>query len=170
MDDETLRRQLAAAHDGGRAAFEALYRELAPPLYAVLCRLIGDRHLAEDLLQELFLRLYRDPPTHAARPRAYVFRMARNLAVDALRARPAETPLPDTAAEDPAEGWSDRVDVARAVARLGDADRQIVALHVHGGLKFREVAEIVSMPLGTVLWRYRRALEKLRADLEGGRP
>ena len=166
MTDQQLKTQLEALKTGDQQAFLKIYQELKTPVYTVLVRLTGDRLLSEDLLQEVFLRIYRQPP-EAEKPRAYVFRMARNLAIDALRQKQTCDPLEDyTLQTDPDPTL--KLDLERAFARLTVGERQLVALHLSAGLTFREVAAIVERPLGTVLWQYRKAIEKLRNTLDGG--
>ena len=166
MADQQLKTQLEALKTGDQQDFLKIYQELKTPVYTVLVRLTGDRLLSEDLLQEVFLRIYRQPP-EAEKPRAYVFRMARNLAIDALRQKQPCDPLEEhvlQADPDPTV----KLDLERAFARLTAGERQLVALHLSAGLTFREVASIVERPLGTVLWQYRKAIEKLRNTLDGG--
>lgn len=166
MTDQQLKTQLEALKTGDQQAFLKIYQELKTPVYTVLVRLTGDRLLSEDLLQEVFLRIYRQPP-EAEKPRAYVFRMARNLAIDALRQKRPCDPLEEHSLQadpDPTV----KLDLERAFARLTAGERQLVALHLSAGLTFREVASIVERPLGTVLWQYRKAIEKLRNTLDGG--
>lgn len=171
MDDGALRRALAGLAQDGPAGFDALYEQLSVPVFTVILRITQDRVLAEDVLQEFFLKLYRSPPGPGVkRLRAYLFQSARNLALDALRREPrhagleecGDLPQPDPG--DPAE----RLDLERALAALPLTDRQLVTLHINGGLKFRELAELCGMPLGTVLWRYRRAIGTLKTLLDGG--
>ena len=166
MTDQQLKVYLSALKTGDKDAFSAIYQELKTPVYTVLVRLTGDRQLSEDLLQEVFLRLYRQPPD-AQKPRAYVFRMARNLAIDALRQKQPCGPLEDFELSGEPD-FSLKLDLERAFARLTVGERQLVALHLSAGLTFREVAAIVERPLGTVLWQYRKAIEKLRNTLDGG--
>ena len=166
MTDQQLKTQLEALKTGDQQAFLKIYQELKTPVYTVLVRLTGDRLLSEDLLQEVFLRIYRQPP-EAEKPRAYVFRMARNLAIDALRQKQPCDPLEEHSLQadpDPTV----KLDLERAFVRLTEGERQLVALHLSAGLTFREVASIVERPLGTVLWQYRKAIEKLRNTLDGG--
>ena len=164
MNDEQLKKQLQALETGDKTAFSAIYTQLKAPVYTVLVRLTGDRALAEDLLQEVFLKLYRQPP-RAEKPRAYVFRMARNLAIDALRQRQPTESLEELSVQTDSDL---KLDLEQAISRLTVEERQLVALHLSAGLTFREVAAIVERPLGTVLWQYRRAIEKLRVLLDGG--
>lgn len=166
MTDQQLKTQLEALKTGDRQAFLKIYQELKTPVYTVLVRLTGDRLLSEDLLQEVFLRIYRQPP-EAEKPRAYVFRMARNLAIDALRQKRPCDPLEEHVLQTDPDPTV-KLDLERAFARLTAGERQLVALHLSAGLTFREVASIVERPLGTVLWQYRKAIEKLRNTLDGG--
>jgi len=163
MTDGELRTALADLRAGDREAFERLYAGMSTPVYTVLLRMTGGRQTAEDLLQETFLRLYRDPPGPEVRsPRAWIFKMARNLALDELRAeRPAE-PLDALERPAPADDPETRLDVAAALARLGPEDRQLVTLRLNGGLKFRELAQVLDLPLGTALGRYYAAVGRLR--------
>lgn len=164
MTDEQLKQLLEALETGEKEAFSAIYSQMKTPVYTVLVRITGDRTLSEDLLQEVFLKLYRQPP-RAEKPRAYVFRMARNLAIDALRRKQfSDLPLESPGQTDP----DLKMDLERAFARLTVEERQLAALHLSAGLPFREVAAIVERPLGTVLWQYRKAMEKLRDYLDGG--
>lgn len=171
MNDDQLRSALALLRRGESDAFEQIYTELSTPLFTVILRIIQDRALSEDILQEVFLKLYQSPPgLEVKKPRAYLFQTARNLALDALRRRPFEedvdelSDLPQPNMEDSAR----RLDLERAFAALSLEERQLVSLHLSGGLKFRELAQLTGVPLGTVLWRYRKAIEKLRILLNGG--
>lgn len=171
MDDDRLREALSLLRRGDAAAFEQIYAELSTPLFTVILRVTRDRELSEDILQEVFLKLYRSPPgPDITRPRAYLFQSARNLALDALRRRTDTLDL-DSLPELPhpiGDGTDQRLDLERAFAALSCEERELVSLHLNGGLTFREITRITGTPLGTVLWRYRRAIEKLRILLNGG--
>jgi RNA polymerase sigma-70 factor (ECF subfamily) len=62
----------------------------------------------------------------------------------------------------------ERTDVETAIHRLTREEREIVTLHLNAGLKFREIAEIIESPLGTVLWKYKKAIGAMRNYLNGG--
>lgn len=171
MDDRQLQALLKDLQGGDRAALEVLYREFSTPIYTIILRMTKDIPLAEDVLQEFFVKLFRQPPAVIPRnPRAYLFQMAHHLTVDCLRReRPADS-LDDhthrlSAASTPS---AERLDLERALSQLDETDQEIVLLHTVAGLKFREAAEVLDLPLGTVLWRYRRAIGALRDRLNGG--
>lgn len=169
MTNETLSAELRRLRDGNLDALEAIFLDLRTPVFTVLLRMVRNRELAEDLTQEVFLRLWQSPPGEAVHsPRAWIFRVAHNLALDALR-RPGTDELPQQLMEqDFAEGVHTRLDVETALTFLPPRDREIVTLHLGAGLRFREIAEILGMPLGTVLWRHSRAISALREKLDGG--
>lgn len=169
MDDNQLRAAIERLGRGEQTALEELFDELKTPVFTIILRIVGEHELSEDILQEFFLKLFRSPPTEPIqKPRAYLFRMARNMALDGLKKRRDSAPLEEghEPAECPDFAW--RVAVADAFATLPLAERQIVALHLNGGLKFREIAEMMGQPMGTVLWRYRKAIGALRDILNGG--
>lgn len=172
MDDDRLSEALSRLRRGDAAAFEQIYTGLSTPLFTVILRITRDRELSEDILQEVFLKLYRSPPgPDIAKPRAYLFQSARNLALDALRRRTGTLDLdslPDELPHPAQDGTDLRLDLERAFAALTREERELTSLHLNGGLTFREIARITGTPLGTVLWRYRKAIEKLRILLNGG--
>jgi len=139
------------------------------PLFTIILRITRDFTLSEDILQELFLKIYFTPLGHTENPRAYLCRMAHNLAIDSVRKQKPETGLDDAEHHSwhPQDSLSTSIDVENALFVLSDRDRQIVTLHINGGLKFREIAAIMEIPLGTVLWAYRKAVGQLRSILGG---
>ena len=167
MKDE-LKNLLNEVRVGDRNAFEALYESLKTPLFTIISRITHDTALSEDILQEVFLKLYLSPPEPSDNPRAYICRMARNLAIDSVRKRKPSVDLEE--AENslchPAGDFSLKMDAENAILALPDRERQIVTLRINGELKFREVADILALPLGTVLWAYRRAIKQLQNTLE----
>lgn len=166
MDNQVLQKRLESLRQGDRDAFREIYEDMSTPVYTVLIRIIRDTPLAEDLLQDFFVRLFQSPPAAVHNPRAYLFRMARNLALDSLR-KPRSLPLEEhDASHSPCEELPQRLDLQAALAALPPAESQIVTLHLNADLKFREIASVLEMPLGTVLWRYRKAIDAIRKHME----
>jgi len=157
---------------------EATLVSFAPRVYGLLLRLVGRPDVAEDLMQETMLRAYRSFDTY--RPegkfRAWIFRIAVNLARDWIRRRRREPSTSIEAEGDPLgrgtpaahlppDARMDRGERARlveqAMARLPEADRQILLMRYYGELPFKDIARATGEPLGTVLARAHRALAKL---------
>jgi RNA polymerase sigma factor (sigma-70 family) len=173
VSDADLLRRLQR---GDADAFDALFERHRRGLRAYLVAMTRDVALAEDLLQECFLALVRSVQRLTPRRGAsgWLYRVARNKAVDAMRRAP-DVPMDpaivagirDAAeqavgADEIAMSRERRAVLADAVRGLPPAERDVLLLHFWGGLKFREIAAVVRRPLGTVLWRARRGIARLR--------
>lgn len=147
-----------------KAGFSALYREMGRPVYIVIYRIVHSKEMAEDLMQDLFVRLYAQPPVSSVKNlRAYIFQMARNLAIDALRRERTqewEEPVNDLS------GHEDRLDIEQALAALPSLQSQTVTLHINAGLGFAQIAQMLGVSTPTVWRQYRKALASLREMLE----
>lgn len=172
MDNERLQLCIRRLRDGDDTAFEEIYEDLKTPVFTIVCRIVRDREQAEDILHDLFLKLYQAPPAPSVKnPRAWIFQAAHNLALNSLR-----RPIPASLSEDepdPGNPVADvvalRLDMEKALKQLPLTETAILSYHIYGEMKFREIAELMGLPLGTVLWRYRRAIRRLQAYFKGGR-
>ncbi|MDR1409170.1 MAG: RNA polymerase sigma factor [Oscillospiraceae bacterium] len=146
-------------------AFEALYEKLKKPLFTFLFRLTRNHEIAEEVLQEVFLKLYSSPPKPSTNAKAYIFRMAHNVAIDAVKkeSRCAEIVHDECIAFDSTIGF----EIDDALERLSERDRKIVTLRINGEFKFREISVILELPLGTVLWVYQKAIKQLQIFVGG---
>lgn len=167
VDEDQL---LQAVGRGDVDALRALYRSFERPLYALGIRWLNDPKLAEELVQEVTLRVWRrasrfDPARGASS--SWIFGIARNVAADLARAR-AKAPVPVADAPDALAPWDeDRAwtawEVARAVALLPEDQRRVVELAYANQMTQSEIAAELGIPLGTVKTRLYTALRKLRA-------
>ena len=185
-----LSRLLGRAGLGDRAAFATLYEQTSPHLLGVVLRIQRDRAQAEDILQEVYVNVWRAAQSFDAaqsQPLTWLSSIARNRAIDSLRRTQTqpqfrstissttldeETDVYDTVASD-APGPLDllsRASDARALSScmqgLSAQQRQSVALAFFDGLSHAEVAEQMRQPLGTVKSWVRRALMSVKGCLE----
>jgi len=163
--------KLKAISNGDKKAFEELYRDLNTPIFTIIYRVTWDMTMSEDILQEVFLKLFLLLPSPLIKnPRAYIFQMARNLAIDSKRKQLQNISLDEIAdtLSHPIDGLSMRVDVDDALKSLPTQECEIVNLHIIGGMKFREISDLLKIPLGTVLWKYQKAIGKLQKIIIGG--
>jgi len=174
MDDEA--RALRRIADGDTDALAVLYDALAPALMALALRLCGGREDAEEVVQDVFVRLVKtadrfDPRLGSVRALAYT--MVRNLVASRGRraaVRPVTVDLdPDgpSGARDPRRAQENRLMVGDALAALEPLDRTLVSEAYLEGRSHAELAERHDLPLGTVKSRIRRALQRLRPRMEG---
>jgi len=184
-----LSQLLARAGLGDRQAFAILYERTSAHLFAVVLRIQRDRAVAEDLLQEIYVSVWkaaRGFDAAQSQPLTWLTSIARNRAIDSLRRAQAQpqtqslardddddSPDPADALADDAPGpleLLDRAGEARELTRcmegLSAQQRQSVALAFFDGLSHAEVAEHLREPLGTVKSWVRRALMALKACLE----
>jgi len=159
---------------GDHEALRLLYERHARSIYNFARRLLIDPSGAEDVLQETFLRTYRDRA--AFRPTAlfttWAFTIARNLCVDILRSarrrsEVAADPLPETGDPRPIplehlERLEQETSLRRALAALPTEDREVLLLSRYHGLKYRDIAAIVGASEDAVKMRVHRALARLR--------
>ena len=162
---------IRAAQAGDRSAFARLIERYWDRLYRWLYRMTRDRHAAEDLTQETFLKALAAVKTFRAGSnfRAWVFRIGHNNFVNQKRAeRRTKLPLPDDVAaadlgfaEAATENREALETIARAVADLPSDFRAALTLRVEEGLSFREVARILNTTEETARWRVFKARQKL---------
>ena len=154
-----------AEHSGLTAK---IYREVGPDLLAFFRRRHGRPEIAEDLLQETFAAVLRDPERllRADSPRAYLFGVARNLSTDLWRrSRPAEE-LPAEPELDVGEPPDPRLEsMHEAIGRLNPASRQVLELRLQRELSYEEMAAALGVPVGTVRSRLHHAVRQLREQL-----
>ncbi|HWT92793.1 MAG TPA: sigma-70 family RNA polymerase sigma factor [Solirubrobacteraceae bacterium] len=151
-------------------SFADLYRETVRDVYAYVATIVGDRAAAEDVVAAAYERAYRKRAKFDPRrgsPRAWVFGIARNAALDELRRRKRTATLveepPDAAASgDDTELAAQRATVRAALLRLDPRDREIVALKFHGDLTNAEVAKLLGLSESNAGTRLHRAMTKLR--------
>ncbi|WP_339495664.1 sigma-70 family RNA polymerase sigma factor [Pseudomonas sp. RA_105y_Pfl2_P56] len=177
-DTDQLRQLLAQCSLGDRRAFETLYRSVGPRLHGVALRFMGRSDLAEEVLQESFVRIWNNASryeAHLSAPMTWMINITRNQAIDQLR-KHRDRPLSDVeqdALADESPSAHDQLSSAReahALNRCLDSldgmQRQSISVAYFQGLSCTELAEHLATPLGTVKSWIRRGMERLRRCLE----
>ena len=149
MIEINLLEQFARIRSGDREAFSCVYQEMKQPVYTICYHITGSKETAEDITHDVFVKLFRSPPdTSVKNMRAWIFQMARNLSIDALRkqSRMAEQSEP-ICTEDPYPPIHLRMDLEAAFRNLSRGEREILTLHLNADLGFKEIASIVGLSL-----------------------
>lgn len=169
--DESLFPRIAS---GDRDAFLVLYKKCAPAVYAYALSILRSRADAEDAMQDTFLKIRSAAHLYKAqgKPLAWIFTITRNICLMMYRKRAHNVALPEEDnVQDPGfdqiENTEDRLTLETAFTVLPEDTCRIIMLHAVGGLKHREIAGLMNMPLPTVLSKYFRGIKKLRSELEG---
>jgi RNA polymerase sigma-70 factor (ECF subfamily) len=170
--------QLMLAYAAGDiAAFDTLYAHYKGPLYRFFLRQCGSRAIAEELYQELWMRVinHRTAYEHKAKFSTWIYHIAHNLTVDHFRKpEPArdEAELDELVGDpysDPIEHYSSQEKLARFLGMLQslpDEQRQVFMLKEEAGLSLDEIAQVTGASFETVKSRLRYAVKKLRETLE----
>ena len=175
IEDELLKLRFKA---GSLDALQRIYEKYRDYLLTVAMAMLNDAATAEDVLHDVFVSFARSGSTFRLHGslRAYLATCIANRVRDQVRARKRQGQAIDE--ELSLESDFDQPDgrilsdersrlVARALARLPDEQREIIALHLNGQLKLREIARLQGVPLTTVRGRYRHGIDRLRSILNG---
>jgi RNA polymerase sigma-70 factor (ECF subfamily) len=178
-DDRNLIEQIG---NGNEEALKVLYDRYAGLLYTLALRIVGDRQLAEEVLQNAFVNCWKRAGQFDAergQVRAWLFGITRNNAIDMLRSHTHQDrlrssgslPGPGEPGEprrpDETEHVALRLTVQAALAELPGEQRQLIEMAYFGGLTQSEIAERSGVPLGTVKTRIRAGMQRLRHSLLG---
>jgi RNA polymerase sigma-70 factor (ECF subfamily) len=180
IDQPELGRLLGRAADGDEAAWREIVRLFGRRVYALAKSRCKSAEMAEEITQSVFATVAAKLPSgqyaEQGRFESWLFRVAMNRLRDEIRrARRQASPVdPEGLLAHPAATQTDspRTDLLsrlrEAMLRLPDADREIVELRHQGGLSFKQLADLLNEPLGTLLARHHRALKKLHSLLSDG--
>jgi len=176
LDDATL---VAAVGSRDEIALQEIYRRHGQALYGLACRVLHQPQLAEDVVQEVFLRLWNEPQRFDASRgalRSFLYREVQSRSVERIRSEEArrrreqrherEIVLDDYDLEHEAWRLIRAERVKEALGELSDAERESIYLAYFGGHTYREVATLLGLSEGTVKSRIRLGLQKLAGKLE----
>lgn len=159
---------------GENDALAVIYDNCRVSVYGFALSILKNSHDAEDVMQDAFVKVFSEADRYQpqGKPLAWILTITRNLCLHRLRktSRLLENEEDwdrhaDTAAE--SENLLDSLVLREAMTVLSEEERQIVVLHALSDMKHRQIAEVMGMPLPTVLSKYNRAMKKLRNRLQG---
>lgn len=169
---------LSATAQGDRLAFADLYRQTAGKLYAISLQMLRRRDLAEEAVQEAFVRIWHnagDYQQEKGTVLTWMISIVRYRALDMLRATKSRRETGDEGLEEALDEQSpeqelyeqrDRVRIDRCMDRLDEGQRQAIEMAYFRGLTHMEVCDQMEAPLGTIKTWIRRGLERLKRCLE----
>lgn len=185
MTEGRFEKCIRSMNRGDRDGLREVYEEYVSYIYGIVRQLLQTREEAEDVTSDFFIRLWEKSASYRSGSghKGWMATIARNLAIDYIRKRKREEPV-DFAAE-PEEGGQyslvqnamrgeqteeksveeqvvSEMSMAEALAGLKETERQVVHMKIAADMTFQEIADTLEEPLGTVAWRYREAVKKLR--------
>ena len=156
---------------GDEDAFEELYNHTKNGLYSFILSICGDHHMAEDVMQSTYIRIRLSAKMYKAGSNtlAWIYTIAKNLTFNELNKRKREIALDFDEGGGQIGGHYTIDDTISSPLlsiiknELNQVEAQIITLHLISGFKHREIAEMLEKPLGTVLWTYKNALNKIKS-------
>lgn len=159
--------------DGDKNALSTLYENTKNAVYGFALSIVQNTQDAEDILQDTFVSIYSSAQNYKkmGKPMAWVLTITRNLSLMKIRNRRKTADISE-------DEWSlfivdekpvtieERLVLTAALKKITPEESQIVMLHAVAGFKYREIAEVLELPLSTVLSKYNRAIKKLKLVLQ----
>ena len=158
--------------DGDLSVFDDIYYSTKDNVYYTILSIVKDRSLSEDIMQETYLKALEK--IHSYKPRSsfnsWIITIARNLAINEYNRRKQELKVDPTENEivfGSVESMSEKeLLIKEMLEYLTEEEREIIIMHVIGDMKYREIAEVLGKPIGTVSWKYNEAINKLKNKYE----
>ena len=185
MTEEKFSECIQGLNRGDKDGLRQVYEEYVSYIYGIVRSLLASREEAEDVTSEFFIKLWEKSDSYRAGNghKGWMATIARNLAIDTLRKKRREEPVDfqmraGSGEEDCTEAASralhatdgksveeevvGSLTVKEAFSLLKEPEREVVHLKIMSGMTFQEIADLLGSPMGTVTWRYREAMKKLR--------
>ena len=169
-----LERLLSGIAAGRPEDMSELYSHTRTAVYSLALSYLGNAHDAQDITQDTFVQVWERAGQYRPNgsPMGWLLTVCRNLALMRIRKADRHADLDDSGwdaipAEEKGLSVEERALLQDALALLDKNERRVVMLHAAAGMKHREIAVLLEMPLATVLSKYHRAIKKLRAFMKG---
>lgn len=174
LNADILEILLSKMANGNKEAFKEFYQLTNTSVYTFSLSILKNIPDAEDITQTIYLNLFGSVGKYKAKgkPMAWILTMVKNLCYDKIRKDSHTEPLHDF------QDFKINITTYRTIDNkllaeaclniLPDEERNILILHIVSGLKYREISELLQIPIGTVTSKYIRALDKIKKQIQGG--
>lgn len=173
-DRQKLQQLIILISRGERDALAELYRHTRTAVYGLALSYLKNTHDAQDVTQDVFVQVWDCAEQYRpiGSPIGWILTICRNMCLMSLRREKRNATLSDEEwnaipAQESELDIHERLLLQQALGALGEEERRIVLLHAVTGMKHREIAKLLEVPLATVLSKYHRALKKMRTHLKG---
>lgn len=167
MSELEFIRYLKDIDKGKKDGLKKIYDYYGHSVYSYALSIVKCEKLAEDICQDTFIKIWDNAKKYkkGSSPKAWIMTITRNMSIDYLRKYKKEDIMDEfyiATDKDMSEEISKKLQVNEALSLLKDEEREVVVLHIISDLTFKNIGEILNKPLGTVTWRYREAIKKLK--------
>ncbi len=181
MTDELFEANIRRIQQGDREGLKQIYEAYIAFIYSVIFDILKNKESAEDVTSEFFIKLWNVAGQYkfGGKHRAYLATIAHNMAIDYIRKNRHEQTveeIQDTVdagaattigakSESVEEAVIGNLSMKEAISTLKENEQQILNMKIFGEMTFQEITDVLQIPMGTVTWRYRTAIEKLKKTL-----
>ncbi len=166
---------LAEISDGSKQALSELYGLTKSDVYGYALSILKNSHDAEDILQSCFIKIWDSANTYriGSKPMAWILTVTKNLCYMKLKEQKKSDSLDNEelsllpSDENISLTAENKTVLEAAFKAITNEERQIIMLHAVSGLKFREISDLTSIPLATVLSKYHRGIKKMKSAVGG---
>ena len=167
---------IQAILNGDKQGLHDIYNAYLTYIYRIIYGVVGQKETAEDLTSEFFIKLWQtaDKFKDGNGHKGYLATIARNMAIDHVRKYKKEilesftkendddVVLEPVSERDTEAEVLEEVSIKEAISKLNEKEQQVINMKVLSEMTFQEISDILKIPMGTVTWRYREAIKKLR--------
>ena len=167
MSEFEFLRCLKEITNGKKEYLKKIYDCYGNVVYSYALSIIKSQTLAEDICQDVFIKIWSNSGKYKKNNnhKGWIITITRNTSIDYLRKYNKEDLVDEIYLydkKDIAEDVNQKLQINEALALLKDEEREVVILHAISDLTFKNIGEILNKPIGTIAWRYREAIKKLR--------
>lgn len=181
MTDSRFELYIQSIQKGDKSGLKEIYEEYGKTIYHVVLQILHNPQDAEDVTSEFFIKLWNIADTYCfgGKHKRWLMTIARNMAIDYIRKNRKEMLTLDNDYNDEDAIHNEIVDTVNtenevveklsikdALQTLDESEREIVNMHLLAEMTFKDISEVLKKPLGTVSWKYRTALAKLRKTVK----
>lgn len=173
MTDRQFERRIKLIQQGDKQGLKEIYDEYGKMIYQCVFQILHNPQDAEDITSDFFMKLWKIADTYCfgGKHRRWLVTIARNMALDLIKKRSHEQltinddedfhdePADSVSTEETVTG---KMAVAEALRQLDESEREIVNMKIFADMTFKDIAAVLEKPIGTVTWKYRNAITKLR--------
>ena len=184
MTEKDFEKCIKAINHGKKDGLHQIYEEYAPYIYGIVRSVLQNREDAEDVTSDFFIKLWEKSDSYKPGNghKGWMATIARNLAIDKIRKYRKEEPVDFSASGDEEETQNQigkaamnaaadanveaqvisDISIKEALETLNEKEKNVIHMKIMGEMTFQEIADLLGEPLGTITWRYREAIKKLR--------
>lgn len=153
--------------NGKKESLKIIYEHYGHAIYSYALSIIKCENLAKDICQDVFIKIWNNSSKYKSNNnhKSWMMTITKNTSIDYLRKYKREDMVEGFNIidnQDMIEDINQKIQIKEALDLLNDEEREVVILHAISDLTFKNIGEILNKPIGTVVWRYREAIKKLR--------